>query len=49
MVVMFAQHNLVFILSDHLSPVIKQEFKENAVTQSFGLLEQKQLQSQTAL
>ena len=45
---MFAQHNLFFILSVHLTPFIKQESKGSAATESFGPLEQKLLQSQTA-
>ena len=36
MVMMLVQHNIFFNLYDHLTPVIKQEFKESTAAQKFS-------------
>ena len=36
MVMMLVQHNIFFNLSYHLTPIIKQKFKENTATQKFS-------------
>ena len=41
MVMMLVQHNIFFNLSDHLTSVIKQEFKESNAAQKFNCFRSK--------